>query len=368
MPYRCDYCEGAERTFGDWRAYRQHCARAHPGQPARKEAFVPDETHTVPEAEVEAEPEPVRVEVAAEAPEPVRPLEPIRVVEPYQLEEPVSGGEADTLQEALEGYSVPATDLEKILKAFTSDADSRSPAGLTDLLGAYLPPKHPSRQRIRGIVDRVYPPGGKEIARSPISEMSALTHLVSVMSTNLANQSIAFSTALANMASLGKGDTSSHDALMLKLIDTQKDRFSDKLESQNEISKIAMDVLKSQLDSAKVENERLRLENASKSERGFEERVLDISESQVAPAVISEIREGRKALVEIAKSVAKSVPQQAGAPPGVLTEDESNRLFAAQEIRERLRQLARTPTAPGGNHEAAVVSQPPKPTRTIIYE
>lgn len=118
--YKCDYCDDTERLFPDFRSYRMHCMKLHPGQPARREAFVPDDSHAEPEAEAESEPIP--------------PVEPFRITKPIPYEpQDASLDDADSrLELALGDLSVKNT--ETILRAFKNVADTLKDnlANLTD--------------------------------------------------------------------------------------------------------------------------------------------------------------------------------------------------------------------------------------------
>jgi len=75
-------------------------------------------------------------------------------------------------------------------------------------------------------------------------------------------------------------------------------------------------------------------------ERDFEERVLDIVEHQAAPAVIGEVKEGRKTLQDIARRLGGAAPETAAKEATPISDEEASRLAEVMSLEEEMKGLS----------------------------
>lgn len=172
MPYRCDYCPGVERVFNDFRSYRMHCLRSHPGQPANKQSAYFDDGKPEAEAQVQETVEPVVSQVAAEdeilfpKDEPVE-KPPVEIPEarmPYVPSAAVSPdieSRAEVLRDCLgeNGLRLQDKMAETIVSSFIGFPEfHQDRVGLARCLAIHLKSDSPGIKAQDQILNRVFPP------------------------------------------------------------------------------------------------------------------------------------------------------------------------------------------------------------------
>lgn len=137
-----------------------------------------------------------------------------------------------------------------------------------------------------------------------------------------------------------------------------QERINQLISQQQQTPALVKDAIKEVID--RLERDRTLVEEAKqkakqelleagygpKAGQDFESRVLDIVENQAAPALIGEVKEGRKTLTDIAKRFALGGGASEEIAQGPISDEEAARLSEALNIEETMREMASKGQAP----------------------
>lgn len=364
MAYLCRICEAA--AYDNWRSLWGHIIKSHKdvdGRPGKDECYIPDD-------EV-----PAGIEIKKKGAQKVIPTSGEEVVA-IQFEDQ----DANKLHELLLLHGVRQVVAARVANLFDKLELYREPYNLSNLLKQSL-----SRQEQIAIVPilmELFPGQREQISGfMPVTPFETSYYRQPGMygfSSGLPANPVVetrldkIETVLTKLTDEGTSKEDSDEIKALKLqveegktqLEAEKERrlederkatqerINQLIEQQQRTPDLVKDAIKEVIDrlerdralveeaKGKARRELLEAGYAPKAGQDFESRVLDIVENQAAPALIGEVKEGRKTLTDIAKRFAPGGGASEEITQGPISDEEASRIAEAMSIEETMREMA----------------------------